>query len=37
VGAKPSEHCAAVFNKYMKKFEEVEAKEAAEKAAAPKA
>lgn len=37
VGAKPSEHCAAVFNKYMKKFEEVEAKEAADKAAAPKA
>ena len=34
VGAKPSEHCEAIFKKYLKKFEEIEAKEAAEKAAA---
>jgi len=32
VGAKPSEHCAALFKKYMKKFEAVEAQQAAEKA-----
>ncbi|MGL6096595.1 MAG: 30S ribosomal protein S16 [Fimbriiglobus sp.] len=34
VGALPSEHCAAIFNKFMAKFEEIEAREAAEKAAA---
>jgi small subunit ribosomal protein S16 len=34
VGAKPSEHCAAIFKKYMTKFEEVESQQAAEKAAA---
>ncbi|MDB5309526.1 MAG: rpsP [Gemmataceae bacterium] len=27
VGAKPSEHCAAIFKKYMKKWEEIEAQE----------
>lgn len=37
VGAKPSEHCAAIFKKYMKKWEEKEAQTAAEKAAAPAA
>ena len=34
VGAKPSDNCQVLFRKYMKKFEEIEAKEAAEKAAA---
>lgn len=33
VGAKPSEHCEAIFKKYMKKFEELEAQKAAEAAA----
>lgn len=33
VGAKPSEHCAAIFDKYMKKFEEIETQAAAAKAA----
>jgi small subunit ribosomal protein S16 len=33
VGAKPSEHCAALFGKYMKKFEELESQAAAAKAA----
>jgi len=33
VGAKPSEQCVAIFGKYMTKFEEIEAKEAADKAA----
>ena len=48
VGALPSEHCAAIFAKYMKKWEEIEtqesakaieakAKKDAEAAAAPKA
>jgi small subunit ribosomal protein S16 len=32
VGAKPSEHCAALFKKYMKKWEEIEAQEAAKAA-----
>jgi small subunit ribosomal protein S16 len=32
VGAKPSEHCAAIFKKYMKKWEEIEAQEAAKAA-----
>jgi small subunit ribosomal protein S16 len=31
VGAKPSEHCAAIFAKHMKKFEEIEAQAAAAK------
>lgn len=35
VGAKPSEHVAAILKKYMKKFEELEARAAAEKAAPP--
>ena len=35
VGAKPSEHVAAILKKYMKKFEELEAKQAAEKANPP--
>ena len=35
VGALPSEHCEAIFKKYMKKFEELEAQQAAEKVAAP--
>ena len=34
VGAKPSEHCAAIFKKFMKKWEEIEAQEAAKAAAA---
>ncbi len=34
VGAKPSEHCAAIFKKYMTKFEVVEAQQVADKAAA---
>ncbi len=34
VGAKASEHCEAIFKKYMKKFEEIEAQEAAKAAAA---
>ena len=34
VGAKPSEHCAAIFKKYMTKFEAVEAQQVADKAAA---
>jgi small subunit ribosomal protein S16 len=29
VGAKASEHCTAIFTKYMKKWEELEAQEAA--------
>ena len=29
VGAKASEHCAAIFKKYLKKWEEIEAQEAA--------
>lgn len=33
VGAKASEHCAAIFKNHMKKFEELEAKAAADKAA----
>jgi small subunit ribosomal protein S16 len=33
VGAKPSEHCQVLFDKYMKSAEEAEAKAAAEKAA----
>lgn len=33
VGAKPSEQCQVLFDKYMKKFEELEAQEAAAKAA----
>lgn len=33
VGAKPSEPCQVFFQKYLAKFEEVEAKAAAEKAA----
>ena len=43
VGAKASEHCAAIFSKFMKKWEEIEAQEAAKAAdqakaeAAPKA
>ena len=36
VGAKPSEHCAAIFKKFMKKWEEIEATNAA-KAAEDKA
>ena len=35
VGAKPSEHVAAILKKYMKKFEELEAKQAAEAANPP--
>jgi small subunit ribosomal protein S16 len=35
VGAKASEHCEALFKKYMKKFEEIEAQQAAERASAP--
>ena len=34
VGAQPSEQCAVFFKKFMGKFEELEAKAAAEKAAA---
>ena len=34
VGAKPSEHCAAIFKKFLKKFEELEAQAAADTAAA---
>ena len=44
VGAKPSEHCTAIFKKFMKKWEEIEAtnaakaaEEAAKKAAEPAA
>jgi small subunit ribosomal protein S16 len=37
VGAKASEHCEALFKKYMKKFEELEAQQAAAPAAAPAA
>ena len=33
VGALPSEHCAAIFKKFMKKWEEVEAQESAKAAA----
>lgn len=33
VGAKPSEHCAAIFRKHMKRWEEVEAAAAAKLAA----
>jgi small subunit ribosomal protein S16 len=33
VGAKPSEHVQAFLKKYLKKFEELETKEAADKAA----
>lgn len=33
VGAKASEHCEAIFKNHMKKFEELEAKAAADKAA----
>jgi small subunit ribosomal protein S16 len=37
VGAKPSEHCAAIFAKYLKKFEELETQaELAKKAEAAK-
>jgi small subunit ribosomal protein S16 len=32
VGAKASEHCAAIFKKYMKKWEAAEAQEAAKAA-----
>ena len=35
VGAKASEHCEAIFKKFMKKWEEVEAQETAKAAAAP--
>ncbi len=31
VGAKPSEHCAAVFKNYLTKFEKLEAEKAAAK------
>lgn len=34
VGAKPSEHCAAIFKNYLKKFEEQEAQAAAKPAEA---
>jgi small subunit ribosomal protein S16 len=34
VGAKASHHCEVLFRKYMKKWEEIEAQEAAKKAAA---
>jgi small subunit ribosomal protein S16 len=33
VGAKPSEHCAAIFAKHMKRFEEIESQAAATKQA----
>ena len=36
VGAQPSDKCQTLFKKYMKKFEEAEAKKTAEAAAAPK-
>jgi small subunit ribosomal protein S16 len=32
VGAKASEHCAAIFKKFMKKWEEIEAQKAAQAA-----
>lgn len=32
VGAKASEHCQAIFRKYMKKWEEIEAQQAARQA-----
>ncbi|MCE9563561.1 MAG: 30S ribosomal protein S16 [Planctomycetes bacterium] len=32
VGALPSEHCAAIFTKHMKKWEEIETQEAAKAA-----
>ena len=32
VGAKPSDQCEVLFNKYMKKWEEIEAQEAAKSA-----
>ena len=32
VGAKPSEHCAAIFKKHMKKWEEIESQQAAKAA-----
>jgi small subunit ribosomal protein S16 len=35
VGAIPSDNVQVLLNKYMKKFEELEARQAAEKAAAP--
>lgn len=35
VGALASEHCQALFAKHMKKWEDLEAEEAAKKAAAP--
>jgi len=35
VGAKPSEHVAAILKKYMKKFEELEAQAKAAPATAP--
>lgn len=34
VGAKASEHCEAIFKKYMKKWEEIEAQQAAQAAEA---
>lgn len=37
VGAKPSDHCQNLFDKFMAKFEEIEAKQAAEKKAEVKA
>jgi small subunit ribosomal protein S16 len=37
VGAKPSEHVSAILKKYMKKFEELEAQQAAAKTAPPAA
>jgi len=37
VGALPSEKVAVLFKKYMKKFEELEAQEAAQQSAAPPA
>ena len=36
VGAKASEHCAAIFKNHLAKFEALEAQAAAEKAAQPK-
>ena len=32
VGAKPSEHCAAIFKKHLKRWEEIEAQQAAKAA-----
>lgn len=35
VGAQPTEHCAVLLRKYMKKWEAIEAQQAAESAATP--